>query len=503
MRRREFLKKSACGTSIIMASPLLLSALRTGEGLGAGAQDHPLTGLGREDLDELLGLALSNGGDFADIYVERRLRRKIVMEEDRVASIHLGVDRGAGVRVISGNSTGYAYSEDLAIEKMREAARTASFVARNGGKMTAVPVSAGTVSDLIPAEIPLEEVAEDERLKVMRQANDAARSYHEKIQQVTVDYHEEMKEIAIANSQGIWVEDKQPLIYFIVNVLAADGHKRHRGRRRVSGHMGFELFQQHRPQDVGREAAEEAVNMLKAIEAPAGKMPVVVSNGWGGVLFHEAVGHGLEADGVQRGTSFYTEKMGQRVGSDLVTLVDDATVPNLRGSFNVDDEGTPSQRKVLIEKGILRGYMYDKLTARQLEASSTGNGRRQSFKHYPLVRMTNTFLLAGESKPEEVFAATKKGLYAKGFVGGVVDTTSGSFTFTVREAYLIEKGEITKPVRGATLIGNGPDVLQTIDMVADDLDFAPGTCGKGQWVPVTSGEPTLRIGKITVGGTRA
>ena len=243
--------------------------------------------------------------------------------------------------------------------------------------------------------------------------------------------------------------------------------------------------------------------MLDAIEAPAGQMPVVCSNGWGGVLFHEAVGHGLEADGIQRGTSFYTGKVGQPVGSDLVTLADDATVPNLRGSFNVDDEGIPSQRKILIEKGILRGYMYDKLTARQLGAFSTGNGRRQSFKHYPLVRMTNTFLLPGQSKPEEIFAATKKGLYAKEFVGGVVDTTSGSFTFTVREAYLIENGEITRPVKGVTLIGSGPEVLQTIDMVADDLDYAPGTCGKGQWVPVTSGEPTLRIGKITVGGTKA
>jgi TldD protein len=424
------------------------------------------------------------------------------MEEDRIASIHLGVDQGVGVRVIAGDATGYAYSEDLSAKRLREAARTASFVARNGGKTSPVSVSPGTVSDLISAEIPLEGVDEDQRLKVIRRANDAARSYHEKIKQVTVTYEEEVKEIAIANSQGIWVQDKQPLIYFIVHALASDGTRRHRGRRRVSGHMGFEFFDEHKPQEVGIGAAREAVTMLDAIEAPAGQMPVVCSNGWGGVLFHEAVGHGLEADGIQRGTSFYTGKVGQSVGSDLVTLVDDATVPHLRGSFNVDDEGTPSRRNILIEKGILRGYMYDKLTARQLGSSSTGNGRRQSFRHYPLVRMTNTFLLPGQSKPEEVYAATKKGLYAKGFVGGVVDTTSGSFTFTVREAYLIENGEITKPVKGITLIGSGPEVLQTIDMVADDLDYAPGTCGKGQWVPVTSGEPTLRIGKITVGGTK-
>lgn len=503
MRRREFLKKSARGAGIIMASPLLLRDLHAGASFDLKAQTDPLLGLGKEDLDKLLSLALKEGGDFADIYVESRLRRNIVMEENRIASIHLGVDRGVGVRVVAGDCTGYAYSEDLAPDKLRKVALTASFVARTGGRAVPVPVSPNQVSDLISAKIPLEQVAEDERLEVIGRANDAARSYHQRISQVTVEYLDEVKEIAIANSQGVWVEDKQPLIYFIVHALAIDGHRRHRGRRRISGHMGFELFDQHKPEDVGRGAAQEAVNMLKAIEAPAGQMPVVVSNGWGGVLFHEAVGHGLEADGVQRGTSYYTGKVGQRVGSDLVTLVDDATVPNLRGSFNVDDEGTPSQRKVLIEQGILRGYMYDKLTARQLGASSTGNGRRQSFKHYPLVRMTNTFLLAGQSKPEAVFAATKKGLYAKEFVGGVVDTTSGSFTFTVREAYLVEKGEVTQPVRGATLIGNGPDVLQTIDMVADDLAFAPGTCGKGQWVPVTCGDPTLRIGKITVGGTRA
>jgi len=502
MRRREFLKKSARGTGVIMASPLLLSALGTGEGFCLETGVSPLLDLGKEDLDKLLGIALAKGGDFADIYVERRLRRHIVMEENRIASIHLGIDRGVGVRVIAGDATGYAYSEDLSIKKLQEAAGTASAVARSGSKTTPVSVSRGTVSDLIPARIPLESVAEDERLQVILRANDAARSYDGRIRQVTVTYLEEVKEIAMANSEGVWVEDRQPLIYFIVHALATGGGARHRGRRRISAHSGFELFDGDRPEEVGKGAAREAVTMLAAIEAPAGQMPVITSSGWGGVLFHEAVGHGLEADGIQRGTSFYAGKIGQKVGSELVTLVDDATVPGLRGSFNVDDEGTPSQRKVLIEKGILRGYMYDKLTARQLGASSTGSGRRQSFKHYPLVRMTNTFVLAGQAKPEEIFAATKKGLYAAEFVGGVVDTTSGSFTFTVREAYLIENGQMTSPVKGVTLIGSGPDVLRTIDMVADDLDYAPGTCGKGQWVPVTCGEPTLRIGKITVGGTK-
>jgi TldD protein len=502
MRRREFLKKSACGAGLVMVSPLLIDAFGPRISSSLENQEEPLLGFTKEDLDGLLRAALEKGGDFADIYVERRLRRDIVMEEDRISSIKMGTDQGVGVRVISGDSTGYAYSEALSPNKLQEAAKTASFVARSGGKTEPVPVARGEVSDLIPAAIPLNGVAEDERLTVVRRANEAARSYDGRITQVKVEYREELKEIAIANSQGVWVQDVQPLIYFILHALAVDGDSRHRGRRRISGHTGFELFNGQVPEQVGRGAAEEAVTMLGAVDAPAGQMPVVVSNGWGGVLFHEAVGHGLEADGVQRGTSFYTGKIGKRVGSELVTLLDDGTVPNLRGSFNVDDEGTASQRNVLIENGVLRGFMYNILTARQLGAASTGNGRRQSFRHYPLVRMTNTYLLNGQSSPEEVFAATKNGLYAKEFVGGVVDTTSGSFTFTVREAYLIENGEVTKPVKGATLIGSGPEVLETIDLVADNLDFAPGTCGKGQWVPVTSGQPTLRIGRITVGGTR-
>ena len=503
MRRREFLKKGACGAGLVMVSPFLWDTVRSRAIAGLEHQEEPLFGLMQEDLSQLLHVALEDGGDFADVYLERRLRRDIVMEENRISSIQMGMDQGVGIRVVSGDSTGYAYSEDLSPDKLREAAKTASFVAHSGGATKPQPITRGQVSDLIPSQIPLQGVGEDERLEVIRRANEAARSYDGRITQVEIHYQEEIKEIAIANSLGVWVQDRQPLIYFILNALAADGSQRHRGRRRISGHMGFELFANDVPEQVGRDAAREAVDMLAAVDAPAGQMPVVVSNGWGGVLFHEAVGHGLEADGIQRGTSFYAGKKGQRVGSDLVTLVDDATVPNLRGSFNVDDEGTPAQRKILIEKGVLRGYMYDHLTARQLEASSTGNGRRQSFRHYPLVRMTNTYVLNGRSRPEEVFTETKNGLFAKGFVGGVVDTTSGSFTFTVREAYLIENGEVTKPVKGATLIGSGPEVLETIDMVADDLDFAPGTCGKGQWVPVTSGQPTLRIGRITVGGTRA
>jgi TldD protein len=265
----------------------------------------------------------------------------------------------------------------------------------------------------------------------------------------------------------------------------------------------MEFFDEVPPEKPAQSAAKEAISMLEAGEAPSGEMPVVVEGGWGGVMFHEAVGHGLEGDAVYAKTSFYHNKVGERVASDQVTLVDDGSIPGLRGSANIDDEGTPSKENVLIEKGILKGYMHDLLSARQLGAKPTGNGRRESYKHYPLVRMTNTFIRTGRLDPEEIFRGTAQGLYAKAFWGGVVDTASGNFTFSVREAYLIEDGRVTKPVRGATLIGNGPEALRSIDLLGNNMGYGPGTCGKGQWVPVTSGQPTLRLSKITVGGTKS
>jgi TldD protein len=265
----------------------------------------------------------------------------------------------------------------------------------------------------------------------------------------------------------------------------------------------MEFFDQTPPEEPAAMAAREAIAMLDAEEAPSGEMPVVVEAGWGGVLFHEAVGHGLEGDAIHGKYSFYAGKLGQRVASEQIDLVDDGSIPGLRGSSNMDDEGTATRENVLIERGILKGYMHSILSAKQLGAQPTGNGRRESYKDYPLVRMTNTYIRGGEHEPGEIFRNTKKGLYAKAFWGGVVDTASGNFTFSVREAYLIEKGKVAGPVSGATLIGNGPEALRSIDMLGNNLGYGPGTCGKGQWVPVTSGQPTLRLSKITVGGTKS
>jgi len=505
--RRDFLKAAGGCVLTLTASPLLLECLAEKLDFSSPEAlplpyDEPEAS--KSVLEKALKIALTRGADFADIYVEKTIKRTIEMKEGKIKNIRYSVDIGAGVRVLYGENTGFAFCEDLSEYSILNTAKLAASLGKAGNYILPqglkwIPLS----KNILSQKIPITSVGEDKRIIVMRKAEEAARSFDGKIFDVFIDYYDEFKEITIANSKGLFVQDLQPTIYFKVNALAVKGRERQMGRGRVSGRCGFELFDRNPPEGIGKTAAEKAVRMLDARNSPSGEMPVVVNGGWGGVLFHEAVGHGLEGDGVAKGSSYFTGRIGERVASDIVTFVDDATIPNLRGSFNFDDEGTPSQRKVLIEKGILKGFMTDILSAKKLNTVSTGNGRRESFRYSPMVRMTNTFILEGESKPEEIIAATKKGLFAKSFEGGVVDTTSGNFTFTVREAYLIENGKLTAPIKRATLIGKGPDALKSIDMVADDLSFGPGTCGKGQWVPVTSGQPTLRLSKIVVGGTNA
>ncbi len=455
-----------------------------------------------EDLKKILEQALWNGGDFADVFVEHRIRRQITVDQRKMEELHWGIEQGIGVRVVRGESTGYAYADEMDVRSGLQAAQAARAVVTqpHPQRISVTPEYRSYDRGLLTPKIPLETLPEDRRVEVVRRAEEAAYAYDDHVLNVRVSYSEDLRRFQILTSEGVLTGDEQPVIYFTVQVLAQRGDRRHLGRKRVSIKGGFELFDQFSPEDVAREAAREAVTMLDAQDAPAGEFPVVLEKGWGGVLFHEAIGHGLEGDTVAEGSSFYTGKLGQKVGSELVTLLDDATLPHARGSYNVDDEGTPSQKTVLIERGVLVAYMTDIRSAKKLGLPRTGNGRRESYRYPPLVRMSNTYILAGETPPEEIIRATKYGIYCKSFSGGQVDPTSGTFTFTVREAYLIENGELTVPVRGATLIGNGPEVLKTIDMVGSDWDYGPGTCGKGQWVPVTTGQPTLRIGKITVGG---
>jgi TldD protein len=495
--RRKFLKRTILGGAVLAGAPIFSSLLSNGE---AQAQDEPLSGMfTREGLAQIIREALSKGGDFADVYVERIFVTTIAFSEGRVESVKYGLDQGAGVRVLKGDQTGYAYSQDLELSSIVKAARTAAVIASGPAREKIARLSVRTSMNCVPFALNFLDVKEKEKVAIVERANAAARAVDPRITQVKLTYEDTIDSYVLANSEGVFVSDELPLIWITVDAIAADNGKKRPGYVRVSGRSGFEFFNRNSPEDAGRKAAKQAVTMLDSSPAPMGEMPVVLASG-GGVMFHEAVGHGLEADAVKRQTSMFAGKVGQVVGSDNVTVVDDATIPNLRGSFNFDGEGTPAQKNVLIDKGVLVGYMNDLITAKYLGVPPTGNGRRESYRNYPLVRMTNTYLAPGSLEPQEIIEATQKGIYAKDLGGGEVDTASGDFTFGVREAYLIENGKIGAPVLGATLIGSGPEIMKRVDMVGNDISYWPGTCGKGQWVPVTSGAPTLRISRITIGG---
>ena len=424
------------------------------------------------------------------------------MEESRFKSGLYGVSQGAGVRVISGNKTGYAYTDDITEDNLLRAAKVASYVAKDGKSIGPVDINNTSRESFVSIKQPLDEIADDARIETLERANQAALDYDPKIKMALVDYYDEVRGRVIANSEGLYLRDELPLLFFIVQTMSEDGNKRHMSRERLSRHSGFEMFSEVSPEEVARRAAREAVDMLDAEDAPAGIMDVVMQNGWGGVLVHEAVGHPLEADNIAKGIGAFTGKVGQKVASDLFTMVDDGTLPNARGTINFDDEGTPAQRNVLIEKGILKGYMNDILSAKQLGVDRSGNGRRESFRYIPIPRMTNTFIDQGESDPAEIISSTSKGIYVQSLSGGSVNPVTGVFNFTCREAYLIENGKKTRPIKGATLIGSCLEVISNIDAVGNDLDFGPGICGKGQMAEVDAGQPTVRIRGINVGGSR-
>jgi TldD protein len=456
------------------------------------------------EMEKLLGLALERGGDFADLYFERHRTSSIVMEEQIIRSATAGVTCGLGVRVVSGERTGYAYTDDLSWTAMARAASTAAHIA--SGSQDAPPQSVSPQ----PVErrygsTTLGSVSLADRIAIVERADRAAREADPRIEKVVVSLGEESRQVRIANSMGVLVEDVQPLFSIRVNAIAAENGVRREGSAGGGGRVGAEFFDERPPESWGREAARMAVTMLSAVEAPAGAMPVVLAPGWPGIILHEAIGHGLEGDFNRKGTSAFSGRLGQRVAAPGVTVVDDGSIPGRRGSLNVDDEGNVPGRTVLIEDGILRGYLQDRLNSGLMKMPATGNGRRQGYTSIPMPRMTNTFMLAGQDDPEDIVKSVPRGLYAKHFGGGQVDITSGKFVFSASEAYLIEDGRITKPVVGATLIGNGPDILTRVTRIGHDLklDEGVGTCSKaGQNVPVGVGLPTLLVSEITVGGTR-
>jgi TldD protein len=457
-------------------------------------------------MDDLLGSALRGRVDDADIYLEYRINEELVIEEGTVKKASRHVSQGAGVRAQAGTRTGYAHTDDITIHNLEEAARQARAIADQSGSsaVTALQTSRKPHDLYSLDEAPtVTELAR--KLDLLRRVDAATRAADPRVKQVIASVASEEIVMLIATAAGWVVGDIRPLTRLNVTAIAEDGGKREIGSYGGGGRVKFDFFlAEDRWKRFATEAARQAVLKLRAVDAPAGTMTVVLGPGWPGILLHEAIGHGLEGDFNRKGVSAFAGKLGQKVASELVTVVDDGTIPSRRGSLNVDDEGTPTGRTVLIENGILRGYMQDRLNARLMGMAPTGNGRRESYAHPPMPRMTNTFMLAGQDDPQDILRSVKNGLYAVAFGGGQVDITNGKFVFSASEAYLIEDGRVTAPVKGATLIGNGPDALTRVTRVGHDLqlDEGVGTCGKdGQSVPVGVGLPTIRIDGITVGGT--
>ena len=462
-------------------------------------------------IERTLGVALRTGADFAEIYAEDKRNTSVSLDDGRIEQVTSGRDRGAGIRVIKGDTTGFAHSSDLSERGLAEAAQAAAAAASvgDGGTRTvalrpSTPTPVNTI-DQYPESVP-----KATKVAMVQRLDDAARSAGSEIVQVSAGYGDSRKRVLIANSDGVYVTDD------VVRVLArisavADGDAGMQTGFQSMGHtIGWEVFDPEHEMYVdldalARDAARQAIVKLNARPAPSGAMPVVIKNGTGGVLFHEACGHGLEADHIQKGASVYAGKIGELVASPLVTLVDDGTMAGEWGTLAVDDEGHATRRNVLIEDGVLTDYMWDHIRARKADRGPSGNGRRQSYMHLPMVRMTNTFVMDGPDDADDIIASTENGVYVSHLGGGSVNTATGDFVFGMNEAYLIENGEITEPLREGNLIGNGPQVLRDIDMLANDFAMGnPGTCGKdGQGVPVGDGQPTLRVKSLTIGGTAA
>ncbi|HNQ05159.1 MAG TPA: metalloprotease TldD [Thiobacillaceae bacterium] len=444
--------------------------------------------------------------DDADLYFQYSRSEAWSLEEGQVKSGSFNIEQGVGVRAVVGDKTAFAYSGDMRLPAIREAARTVRAIAAAGQSATArVPGQVHGHVLYSPAD-PLASMSEADKVALLHRLEDYARKLDPRVSQVIASLAGEYEVVFVTRLDGRSAADVRPLVRVSLQVIVEQEGRREQGSAGGGGRLDYAYFDDARLREYAHLAVEQALTNLRARPAPAGSMTVVLGSGWPGILLHEAIGHGLEGDFNRKGSSAFSGRIGQRVAADGVTVVDDGTLPDRRGSLNVDDEGTPSQRTVLIEDGILRGYMQDGMNARLMGMAPTGNARRESFAHLPMPRMTNTCMLTGGRDPEEIIASVKKGLYAVNFGGGQVDITSGKFVFSAAEAYMIENGRITHPVKGATLIGNGPDVLTRVSMIGNDVRLDPGvgTCGKeGQSVPVGVGQPTLRIEDLTVGGTHA
>ncbi|MDO5506414.1 MAG: metalloprotease TldD [Pseudoxanthomonas suwonensis] len=465
------------------------------------------TGLDPATLETAFGHLLGPGIDFGDLYFQHSRREGWSMEDGIVKDGSHSIEQGVGVRAMSGDKTGFAYSDDIDVAALTAAAQSAKAIARDGNRHAPLALAGRPTAALYVPEDPIDALDNAAKVVALRDIDRMLRAADPRVQQVMVSLSGGVDTVLVANSQGVLAADVRPLVRLNVQVIVEQDGRRESGYAGYGGRHGYaELLADGRPERFARDALRQALVNLEAIDAPAGVMPVVLGSGWPGVLLHEAVGHGLEGDFNRKGTSTYAGRMGQRVAAPGVTIVDDGTLPGRRGSLGIDDEGHPSACTTLIEDGVLAGYMQDSLNARLMGVAPTGNGRRESFAHLVMPRMTNTYMLAGQDDPEDMIRSVKRGLYAVNFGGGQVDITSGKYVFSATEAYLIEDGKVTAPVKGATLIGNGPETMQRVTMIGHDLalDDGVGVCGKnGQSVPVGVGQPSLLIDRLTVGGTRA
>ena len=461
-------------------------------------------GLDIGKLQNVLGDMMSHKIDYADLYFQYSRSESWGLEEGQVKSGNFSIDQGVGVRAVSGEKTAFAYSDDITLSALQEAAKVTKAIASLGGEQTAGSVIQRASPQLYLPHDPIASLSAEAKVKLLEKLESIARKLDPRISQVTASIAGEYEVIMIARHDGVMAADVRPLVRLSINVIAESGGRREQGSAGGGGRFDYSYFTDEILHDYAKKAVHQAIINLDARPAPAGSMTVVLGAGWPGILLHEAIGHGLEGDFNRKGSSAFSNMIGQQVAAKGITIVDDGTIQDRRGSLSVDDEGNPTNRTVLIEDGILRGYIQDTLNARLMNMPVTGNARRESYAHIPMPRMTNTYMLNGTVPPEEIIKSVKRGLYAANFGGGQVDITSGKFVFSAAEAYMIEDGEITYPVKGATLIGNGPEVLKRVSMIGNDmaLDSGVGTCGKeGQSVPVGVGQPTLKIDALTVGGT--
>lgn len=507
--RRDFLRGSLAAGAGIALSRVALDAWEPVLARAAEAQLPSVTQFLKQDqVAELIRLGLSKGAGFAEVYGEYTINTTFVLDENELRQAQYGVLSGVGVRVIDGETVGYAYADEYGMDGLREAARVAASIASRGtpGRAVAFAATKAKAPFVLTRPAPLS-ATEAQKIELCQRANAAARAKDPRIKQVQVILGDSAKAILVANSEGTWAEDRQFVSRLAVQPTAIDGANRQAGIAMAGGAVEADYFEKVRtPEETANEAADTAIALLSAVDAKAGSYPVIINHGWGGVLVHECFGHSLEGDGIRKKTSIRERQLNQKVAADIVDIYDDSTVPNARGSFKVDDEGTPAQKSHVVEKGVLKGYLWDRLNAGLTGNASSGNGRRNSYRDFPIPRMTNTYIAAGTSKPADLFASVKNGLYCKNLGGGSVNPADGMFSFVVSEAYLIENGQLTSAVKGATLTGNAADAMLRVEGLGDDLviDTKTGTCGKdGQWKPVGVGQPTVLFSEMTVGGTRA